>query len=301
MTARKIVVGVNGSASSTAAVRWAAVEAQLRGADLHVLVAYQWRIPGRTFTSRGELVRTTGEHATAILDAATHQARTCAADVRVTGAALAGEPVPVLLDAGADAGLLVVGGRDRGDPGPMLGVVTSQIAAYAGCSVAVVRPGGSTDTNMIVVGLDDSADASATVGAAFEEAAMRSRSTLLAVTAFTVPPGGDSRATGLERRRDLADQLAPWRDKHHDIPAACEVVHGDAGAVLAEKSRRAGLLVVGAGARTDFEALRLGPIRLHLLHHADCPVLITRNRVGQGRGCRHGVEPAVAARLPAPR
>jgi nucleotide-binding universal stress UspA family protein len=276
MTAPRIVVGVNGSASSDAAVRWTAVAAQLRGTNLHVVVAYQWRIPGRNFTSRGELVRTAGEHVTAILDAAVSQARSCAADVRVRGTAIVGEPVPVLLEAAADADLLVVGGRDHGEPGPMLGAVTSQVAAYAPCSVAVVRPDSSNDNNTIVVGLDDSPGASTTAGIAFEEAALRPSPTLLAVTAFTVPPGSDRRSIEHERRRRLADQLAPWHNKFPEIPLAVDVIRTDPGTVLAEKSRQAGLLVVGADSRTEFEAMRLGPIRLHLLHHAHCPVLIAR-------------------------
>jgi nucleotide-binding universal stress UspA family protein len=276
MTARQIVVGVNGSASGRAAVRWAAVEAQLRRVDLHVIVAYQWRIPGRSFTSRGELVRTAGEHVTAILDAAISEARSYAANIRVSGSAIVGAPVPVLLEAAAGADLLVVGGRDRGDPGPLLGMVTSQVAAYAPCSVAVVRPDGPVGADMIVLGLDDSPGSSTAAGAAFEETALRSSSTLRAVTAFTAPSGRDPRTIAGERRRNLTEQLAPWRNKFPEVSVSLDVVHADAGITLVEKSRRAGLLVVGAGDRTDFEALQLGPIRLHLLHHADCPVLIAR-------------------------
>lgn len=276
MTTRQIVVGANGSASGSAAVRWAALEAQLRGVDLHIVVAYQWRIPGRSFSSRGELVHSAGEHVTAILDTAMNEARSCAAGVRVRGSAIVGKPVPVLLEAAVGADLLVVGGRDRGDPGPMLGRVTSQVATYAPCSVAVVRPSGREDTNMIMVGLDDSADASTTAGAAFEEAALRPSSTLLAVTAITTPPSGDPLTVERERRGSLIEQLAPWRDKFAEIAVTVDIVHADAGTVLVDRSRRADLLVVGAGSRTSFEALRLGPIRLHLLHHARCPVLIAR-------------------------
>ncbi|GIF01531.1 universal stress protein [Paractinoplanes rishiriensis] len=276
MTTGQIVVGVNGSASSSAAVRWAVTEAQLRRVDLHVVVAYQWRIPGRSFTSRSELVHTAGEQVTAILDAAVSQARSIAADIRVWSSAVVGEPVPVLLEAAARADLLVVGGRGRGERGRMLSVVTSQAAAYAPCPVAVVRPHDREDKNMIVVGLDDTPDASTTAGAAFEEAALRPSSTLLAVTAVTMLPGSDLRTIRRARRHDLIELLAPWREKFPEIPVAVDVVRADAGAVLVEKSRRASLLVVGAGARTHFDAMRLGPIRLHLLHHADCPVLIAQ-------------------------
>ncbi|MGA5299790.1 universal stress protein [Nucisporomicrobium flavum] len=264
MTAPVIVVGVNGSATSTAAVRWAAAEAQLRGAGLDVVVAYQWRIPGRSFASRGELVRTTGAHVREILDAAVHEARSSAAGVPVRGAAIVGDPVPVLLEAATDGDLLVVGGRGRGSPGPLLSPVTTQLAAYAPCSVAVVRPGWSAGHHTVVVGVTDSPGASATIGTAYEEANLRRPATLLAVTA---QPGSD---------RVLDD--SPWRDKYPEVPVVRDVAPGDPGAVLVERSREAALLVVGAGGHEDFEAQRLGPVRLHLLHHAECPVLIARDR-----------------------
>jgi nucleotide-binding universal stress UspA family protein len=277
MNGSRVVVGVSGSTTSTAAVQWAAVEAQLRGADLHVVLAHHWRIPGRHFESRDELLRTTGERVTAILDTAVDQARSAAPDVHVQGSGEVGDPVPILLQAAADADLLVVGGRSRATPGPLLTPVTSQIAAYASCPVAVVREGCRTDRNTVVVGIDDSPGAAATARTAFEEAALRPAATLLAVTAYTAPsPGVDPRVEEAALHRRLGNELAPWRDKHPEVPLLCEVVGGDPGRVLVDKSREAGLVVVGAGSRRDFEGLRLGPIRLHLLHHAECPVLIAR-------------------------
>jgi nucleotide-binding universal stress UspA family protein len=276
MTRPIVIVGVSGSTASTAAVRWAAAEAQLRGADLHVILAHHWRIPGRRFRSRDELKHTTSERVTAILDTALDQARSAASDIGMQASGEVGDPVPILLEAASDADLLVVGGRSRGSPTPMLTPVTSQVAAYASCPVAVVREGCSTDRNTVVVGIDDSPAAAATARTAVEEAALRQGATLLAVTAHTTPGGTDPRVAEAALHRRLGNELAPWRDKHPKLPVVCEVVEGDPGNVLAEKSHQAGLVVVGAGSRRDFEGLRLGPIRLHLLHHADCPVLIAR-------------------------
>ena len=45
MIKSRIVVGADGSAGSTAAVRWAAVEAQRRDAELRVLAAYHRQHP----------------------------------------------------------------------------------------------------------------------------------------------------------------------------------------------------------------------------------------------------------------
>ncbi|MCO8277934.1 hypothetical protein M1L60_45920, partial [Actinoplanes sp. TRM 88003] len=80
---------------------------------------------------RSDLLRTAEERAAVVLDAAVLQAQSAAPDARTHGTAVVGSPVPVLLGAAADAGLLVVGGRAVGATRPMLGPVTSQIATYA--------------------------------------------------------------------------------------------------------------------------------------------------------------------------
>ena len=64
---------------------------------------------------------------------------------RVQRSVLRGYPVRVLLDAAADADLLVVGSRGRGGmAGMLLGSVSTQLATYAMCPVVVVRGRGNT-------------------------------------------------------------------------------------------------------------------------------------------------------------
>jgi nucleotide-binding universal stress UspA family protein len=282
----RIVVGVDGSTAGIAAVRWAAAEAWLREVELQVLVAYHWRTPGMRFRSGGELLRAADQRAAAVLDSAMLQARSIAINVPVRGAAVVGDPVPVLLRAAADADLLVVGSRSRGGVRLLLGSVSSQVATNAPCSVAVVRGRGNTPASAVVVGVNESPSAAAAAGLAFEEAALRRSSTLVAVTAYTAPRPPvtvglpplpyDPETVEADLHRDLASQLAPWRDKYPDVIVDGEVVNGGPGKVLVEKSRQAQLVVVGARSRRGFEGLLLGHVGLHLLHHADCPVLIAR-------------------------
>jgi nucleotide-binding universal stress UspA family protein len=284
----EIVVGVSGSAAGTAAVRWAAAEASIRKARLRLLVAHQRRTSGVRFRSRGELLRATGRQAAEVLDAAVREARSVAPDVDVSGAAVLGEPVPVLLDAAAGADLVVVGGRGRGRLGQLLGSVTSQVATYAPCSVAVVREREEPAGDVVVLGIDESPSAAAAAALAFAETALRRSARLLAVTAYPKSPPAvtagplalpaDADAEEARLREDLAEQLAPWRDKHPGVTVHSEIVDGDPGAVLADRSQQAQLVVVGAGSCPGFEGLRLGSVVLHLLHHADCPVLIARPR-----------------------
>jgi nucleotide-binding universal stress UspA family protein len=81
-------------------------------------------------------------------------------------------------------------------------------------------------------------------------------------------------------RRALKEQLdhlvAPAAEKYPDVAAECVVTDGDAAQALVDASRRAQLVVVGTRGHGGFAGLLLGSVGLHLLHHADCPVLISR-------------------------
>jgi nucleotide-binding universal stress UspA family protein len=283
-----IVVGVDGSAAGTAAMRWAATEAWLRETELQILTAYHWRIPGMRFSNSGDLQRAADQRTAAIVDAAVAEARTIAPNVTVRGAASVGYPAHVLLKAAEDAELMVVGSRGRsGFNGLLLGSVSSQVATNAPCPVAVVRGRANIATGPVVVGVDGSPSADAAAGQGFEEAARRRNTTLTAVAVYPtplplatvgIPPVGvdDADHVDADLHRDLTGWLAGWRAVHPDIPVDYEVVNGAAADVLVEKSRQAQLVVVGARSRRAFEGLLLGSVGLHLLHHADCPVLIAR-------------------------
>ena len=135
----RIVVGVDGSEASKAALRWAVEEARLRGATLRVV--YAWSIP---------LVLVPGA-AVAESDVAPVQAdaeqmvdrlvQEVAADgVTVEGAAVEGVPASVLVEAAEGADLLVVGSRGHGGfAGLLLGSVSQQCAHHAPCPVVIVR------------------------------------------------------------------------------------------------------------------------------------------------------------------
>jgi nucleotide-binding universal stress UspA family protein len=62
----------------------------------------------------------------------------------VSQRAVMGHPAKVLLDAAADAALLVVGSRGRGGfTGMLLGSVSQHVIARAACPVVVVREPGT--------------------------------------------------------------------------------------------------------------------------------------------------------------
>jgi nucleotide-binding universal stress UspA family protein len=79
---------------------------------------------------------------------------------------------------------------------------------------------------------------------------------------------------------DLAEQLdhavSGWTEKYPDVPVERRVTQGPPGEVLAELSRQARLVVVGTRGHGLVAGPLLGSVGYHLLHRADCPVLIAR-------------------------
>jgi len=138
-TAARIVVGVDGSKESQRALDWAVDEARLRDATLHVVHA--WHIPQpdpylpvvlgpEVFESSA---RTLLREAVAGLEADPE------APV-VEAQLVCGSAVQALLQAAADADLLVVGSHGRGGfAGMLLGSVSQHLIHHATGPVVVVR------------------------------------------------------------------------------------------------------------------------------------------------------------------
>ena len=140
-----IVVGVDGSDSSRAALEWAYDEAAHHGAVLTVVNA--WHPPSLPMAPPyGHLPPEDYEHqprreAMALLEQFTSQLvpMTPAVDVR-TSVEEGKNPAEVLIDRSAEADLLVVGSRGHGGfIGMLLGSVSQHIVGHANCPVVIVR------------------------------------------------------------------------------------------------------------------------------------------------------------------
>lgn len=136
----RIVVGVDGSSYSEDALRWAVGQARLTGGPVEAVIS--WSVPvdfgvggdgGLVgFDWKGLATDTLANTVSKVVDAADEE--------RVTQRVIAGYPASVLLDASADAALLVVGSRGRGGfRGMLLGSVSQNVIARASCPVVVVR------------------------------------------------------------------------------------------------------------------------------------------------------------------
>jgi nucleotide-binding universal stress UspA family protein len=135
-----VVVGVDGSAQSDAALGFAFEEADLRG--LPLTVVHAWTPP----PSRGGARPLTDEVAE-LETAEVHRMREWVRrwrekfpHVPVTDRLIAAHPAAALIDLSRDATLLVVGSRGHGGfAGLLLGSVSQQVLHHAQCPIAVVH------------------------------------------------------------------------------------------------------------------------------------------------------------------
>jgi nucleotide-binding universal stress UspA family protein len=135
---RRIVVGVDGSNSSRAALRWAMEHAKVAGARVEAVIAwshpttYDWEPIGIAGDFEGTAKRT--------LSAEVAAQESLEPGVAVLPLVAEGHPVEVLLHAAKGADLLVLGCRGRGGiASAVLGSVSLHCVLRARCPVLVHR------------------------------------------------------------------------------------------------------------------------------------------------------------------
>ena len=137
-----IVVGVDGSASAHAALRFAFEEARIRGARVRVVAA--WHVPIAVYegayvpmdSSLGEELETNTRRA---VEGALAEVGDVAGDVDVETIVREGQAAHVLLEEAEGADLLVLGSRGLGGfRGLLLGSVSQQCAHHSPCPVVIV-------------------------------------------------------------------------------------------------------------------------------------------------------------------
>jgi nucleotide-binding universal stress UspA family protein len=292
MRNNEILVGVDGSAASQAAVRWAAREAQRRNLPLRIAHVFDWQSyparfgPGDVYLDQAEKV------AQIVVREAEDQVRAVAPIVQLHPDTLMGSTDVRLLELAQDAELTVVGNRGRGGfASLLLGSVSQRLATHAPGPVVVVRGRSDAEQGPVVAGVDDSPAAEHVLAAAFETATQRDTALVVIRTFLPAVPlwAGGLPATEIatpgedvaEHER-LEELLKPWRQKYPRTAVEALVSHGSPAAVLTGVSHSAQLVVVGSRGHGTIAGVLLGSAGMQLSHHADCPVLIVRPRTDRG-------------------
>ncbi len=138
--ASRIVVGVDGSEASIAALSWAIQEASLR--DSPIVVVHAWQVPyagdvvGMVATVRPEDLDASGNE---VLDHSISAAGPIPPEVRLERLVSSGSPAGVLVELAEQDDIIVVGTRGRGGfTGLLLGSVSQQTVHHARCPVVIV-------------------------------------------------------------------------------------------------------------------------------------------------------------------
>lgn len=281
---RPVVVGVDGSAASFAAVRWAAVTAARRYAPLHLVHAIG--VPADAVPVLGRLLfdtsglRKVGDSA---LSAGRSIVQEAAGPVGVTAVETfveSASPVPALVGRSAAAQLLVVGARGLGAfERVMLGSVGIGLIRHARCPVAVVPDVEESVPRAphcpVVVGVDGSRCSELAVGMAFDEASTR-QAGLVAVTTWS---RRDPLADAQEGASALLEEtLAGFTRKYPEVGVRHVVAEGSPAQRLLQESGKAQLIVLGSRGRGGVVGAALGSVSQTVLQESLIPVLIATRR-----------------------
>lgn len=288
-----IVVGVDGSAASDMAARWAAHEAMMRNIPLTLIHA----MPAMTHSAVEFVSAATRADLQQLQESAARKVIADAIDVvrsstegrgpDVGGEVLPGHPVPTLVDLSKEAHLVVIGPRGLGALGEaVFGSVSTGLLQHAHCPVAVIHghPPTATQPNKlpVVVGIDGSPTSELATAIAFDEASWRGVD-LIALHAWS-----DTRTFRLPTKRwtelqtgaeaVLAERLAGFQERYSDVTVQRLLVLDHPARHLLDQSESAQLVVVGSHGRGGFAGMLLGSVSTAVSHAAHTPVIVARQR-----------------------
>jgi nucleotide-binding universal stress UspA family protein len=283
-----VLVCVDGSAASDAAVAWGAREATIHRLPITLLhavapVVVGWPV-GRLYTDMPGWQKDNGQQ---VID----QALT-------TLSASLGESEPpeiltelvhsgvvrALVDASKDAWMIVAGSQGMGALSRLLlGSVTTGLVHHARCPVAVIHSdeGGVPDSNApVLLGVDGSPASEAATAMAFEEAARRGAGLMALhvwsdVAVFPVL-GMDWRDREGQGQEVLAERLAGWQERYPDVRVERLLFCDKPSHWLLEQSERAQLVVVGSHGRGGFPGMLLGSVSSAVAQASRVPVIVVR-------------------------
>lgn len=284
---RPVVVGVDATSTSAAALQYAALEARRLGAPLKIVHV----VPDETVLVPWwpVAVGVPSDLGDRIVRDAVEDVERGDPDLPVVGCVHHGGRTRELVRSAEHAVELVVGRDDR----PLLqrlvrGDTATAVASHADLPVVEVPPEclpGRAVHDVVLVGLRWPERADAVLADAFARAAVAS-ARLVVLHAWRFPSGYadiiESRVGVDEWRIRTTEQierlLGPLRDEHPDVRVEVRAVHDDAGAALVEASRDADLVVVGRRRHGVPAALHLGGTARAVLRAAVCPVRVVTMR-----------------------
>jgi nucleotide-binding universal stress UspA family protein len=273
----RVVVGVDGSAGSAAALEWAVGIAARWTSELEVVLA--WEVMAPYMAPHPHLAEAERE--------AEEQAReTVGAMVAASSAAEAtrsrtveGSAVSTLLQAAEEADLLVVGAHGADGILAGIGSTATRCAVRSEVPTVVVPTEGEAQPDgPVIVGVDGSATGARALRTALHLADADSE--IVAVNAWAVPAVTGPAVTAFDVH--LFEEAAQWAldDTLAQMPedersrVTTRLRHGGPRSVLRDEAERAKLVVVGTEGHSTLLHRLLGSTVTYLLHHHPTPVAV---------------------------
>ncbi|WP_099287937.1 universal stress protein [Mycobacterium persicum] len=289
-----IVVGVDGSAASNAAVSWAAQDATLRHLPLTLVHMVNAAVPmwPEMPMSMG-MAAWQEEDGHQVLEQAikiAEQAVQAHREITIHTELRWSPPVPTLVELSAEADLAVVGSYGRGAVArAVLGAVGSALLRRATCPVAVIREAdpaaapahrAQLQQAPVVLGIDGSPVSELATAIAFDEASRRGVE-LKAVHAWSDLevvdlPGLDWATVKSEAEQTVAERLAGWQERYPDVTVHRLVVCDRPARELIDQAQTAQLVVLGSHGRGGFTGMLLGSVSNAVVHSVRTPVIVAR-------------------------
>jgi nucleotide-binding universal stress UspA family protein len=282
-----IVVGVDGSPASDAAVRWAAREAVMRGVPLKLINVVAPTLVSSAMAPNHTITQGEEDKARGILKQARQIAEEPAGEKRpdIHSQRQYAGVVPTLVNASNDAQMVVVGSSRRSFSRGMLGSVIAGLLHHANCPVTVVSDPESAQHEIrdapVLVGIDGSTASEAAVALAFDEASRRGVP-LLALQAWSdvaVFPilGMDWRTRRDQGAELLGERLAGWQECYPDVQVQRRLVCDVPDRWLVDESKNAQLVVLGSGGRGGYAGMHSGSVASAVVRSARVPVIVVRD------------------------
>jgi nucleotide-binding universal stress UspA family protein len=273
-TAGAVMVVVDGGASGSQALEWAAAEAAVRRRALRIVHVVPWLWTADPF---GNLITSADEpamreSAEAVVAEAVERARSVAPSLEVTTHLEATAPGAVA-EAVTNETLIAIGRRLRGGwlgwLGRFAGSAAERVAQRTGVPVAVVgltdQPSRGPSAGRVVVGVDGNAGPASVLGFALRAARRRG-------TGLTVLHAYDPRH--LVTPDALDDALQAWRDAFSDVDVRREFVAATPAQALVAEASGAALVALGPTRHGRLRRILFGSVARDVVRSTSVPVAI---------------------------
>lgn len=278
---RRIVVGVDGSDPSVAALRWAVALARVTGARLEAVTVTTTLPLASPMGAMRDIGPDAMEQATRAMEHTLEQVDHD--DVEIDTSVQDGQASGVLLGTAEGADVLVLGTHGYGAVGAaLLGSVSRQVVTHAVCPTVLV-PADPGQLQRFVVGVDGSeeslhalrwsSDLARAVGAQIEIVTAYHFTPVGIGSPWVAPVPMIGEGELREAASDVLDTAVDRADAA-DVVVERTVAEGEAAARLRDRAEDADLLVVGSRGHGGFAGLLLGSVSRRCLSHPVCPVAV---------------------------